>query len=77
MTLQKELTILIHFLTPTGVERLARALEALSEQSDGWGKVEIEMKAGKVDVVNISSSIRIRKEWREDLNNPSQESIIK
>lgn len=66
-SLQKEIATITHFLTPTGIQRLACALEALVEQSDGWGKVEIEMKAGKVDVVNISSSIRIRKEWREDV----------
>lgn len=46
-------------LTPRELEKLAQALGAI-KGGDGWGDLLVRFKAGRMDTIEITSSILVR-----------------
>lgn len=47
-------------LTPIELEKLSRALETIMAGGSGWGDLLIRFKSGRMDTIEITSSILVR-----------------
>jgi hypothetical protein len=47
-------------MTQAEFEAIARAILTIKASSNGWGKVIIHIKAGRIDLVEQTSSVKVR-----------------
>ena len=57
---QGNLERLQRLLTEAEAEKLAVALEAVRRVAAGWGDIQIKIKAGRIDSIEITTSLIIR-----------------
>jgi hypothetical protein len=47
-------------LTPAELEQLGQAFRAILQLGNGWGEIVVKIKAGRIDTLEILSSILVR-----------------
>jgi hypothetical protein len=47
-------------LTPGEIEKLSQALVTVTNHGNGWGQLEIRFKGGRIDTIEMTSSILVR-----------------